>query len=991
MSLSRCVSLILCYSISLATNSWAAQTDYDQVDFNRDVQPILSNHCYACHGPDVENNKSDVRFDIRESAIETGAIVPGNAATSLLIDRIYTTDVDDIMPPPDVHKPLSEEQKQTLKAWIDNGAEYDIHWAYKRVEQPKPDSIDQIIRSGLKERGLDFSAEAPRQTLLRRVYLDTIGLPPTPEQAEAFLNNESPDAYEQLVDSLLASPHYGENMAIDWLDAVRYADSVGYHGDQPRDASPFRDHVIHAFNTNKPYDEFVTEQIAGDLLPNATMEQRVAASFNRLNQISQEGGIQDKEYIKKYQAERIRTSSTVLLGSTLACAECHDHKFDPFTAKDFYAFGAFFADILEKGAWNNDGRYQEESIVDYLARNDVYEKKQLGPTLIVPNRTFLYDADKYEAEKASRLEALKNGTPNAKQEFTNWLAEKRKAVEDGIPADYMLDEVTNGATASFTDKKLLVENGYRYQFEVYPNRLEEGEALGFGLLFTYEDAEYLFRWGRSLNEKVPNRINKRMGNHPTVEEWTELYIYPSELKQHKDKSPLSIRFIATETEAHPYAVDVRKVRLKTKRQKVPIGDLSPEGVALLEKYLADEASESDLAQLKNIYFTEHANSPDQVQRRQAYAAIEDYLNGTRETPATISAKPREIKVLPRGNWMDDSGEVVLPATPEFLDFAIASEPGKRLNRLDLAEWITHRDNPLTARTYVNRLWGHFFGTPLSRAPEDLGLQGEYPIYPELLELLAYDFMESGWDVKQLVKDILMSEAYRQSSRSRPELDELDPYNRLLARQSPRRLRAENIRDNALAISELLVPRIGGASAKPYQPEGYYQHLNFPRRKYQSDSDENQYRRGLYTHWQRTFLHPMLMAFDAPGRDECAVSRPQSNTPLQALNQLNDPSFVEAAIALSYSILRDHPGDDASRLDYAYQRVLTREPNPNEQAVLTEFLEAERDRFSDAPEDAGALITSANFTPSDQVQNTELAAWTSLTRALLNLHETITRY
>lgn len=980
-----------CLLALLTASLIADATDFSDLNFNRDVRPILSNHCYACHGPDVENNKADLRLDLRESAIQSGAIAPGDLAASLLFERIHATDPDDIMPPPDTHKPLSEKQKQILKRWIESGAEYDIHWSYKRVELPEKDSIDAIITAGLQKHGLGLSEEAPRETLLRRVYLDAIGLPPTPGQARDFLDDPSPDAYEKLVDTLLASPHYGENMAIDWLDAVRFTDTVGYHGDQPRDASPFRDYVIHAFNTNKPYDEFLIEQIAGDLLPDATMAQRVAASFNRLNQISQEGGIQDKEYIKKYQAERIRTTSTALLGSTLACAECHDHKFDPFTAKDFYAFGAFFADILEKGAWNNKGSYQEENILDYLASHDLYEKKQLGPTLIVPNRTFLYDVEKYEAEKARRLERLHEGTPAAVNEFENWLAEKRKAASDGIPPDYMLDGVTNGQVARFENQKLLVENGYRYQLEVFPHRLEEGAHSGFGLLFTFEDAEYLFHWGRGLDEKQPNRVIKRMGNLPAVEAWSELHVYPSELKQHQNTSPVSIAFLSTENATHPHAVDVRKVRLKTKRQKVPIGDLNAEGAALLEKYLAGDASDAELDQLRRIYFADHANSAEQVALRKSYQAIDDYLNGSRETPATISAKPREIKILPRGNWMDESGEVVQPATPEFLDFAIASEEGNRLTRLDLAEWIVHRDNPLTARTYVNRIWGHFFGSPLSSAPEDLGLQGEYPVYPELLDLLAYNFMESGWDVKQLVKSILMSEAYRQSSRSTPELDELDPYNRLLARQSPRRLRAENIRDNALAIADLLVRRIGGASAKPYQPEGYYQHLNFPRRKYSSDAGENQYRRGLYTHWQRTFLHPMLIAFDAPSRDECAVSRPQSNTPLQALNQLNDPSFVEAAIALSHDILQDHPGDDASRLAYAYQRVLTREPNTTEQQLLTDFLEDERSRFKENPDDATALVTSANFKPSANVEPSELAAWTSLNRALLNLHETITRY
>ncbi|MEM0964577.1 MAG: PSD1 and planctomycete cytochrome C domain-containing protein [Verrucomicrobiota bacterium] len=979
---------------ALSSTIWTfvgAAADPEKIDFNRDVRPILSNHCYFCHGPDVENNKADLRLDIRELAIESGAIVPGNAGASLAIERVSTDDEFDIMPPPEVHKPLSEEQIRTLAAWIDQGAEYEIHWSYKRVERPELDSIDAILKSGLKRRGLGFSKEAPAETLVRRVYLDTIGLPPTPEEANKFLGNQSPNAYEALVDELLASPHFGENMAIDWLDAVRFADTVGYHGDQSRDASPFRDYVINAFNTNKPYDEFVTEQLAGDLLPNATIQQRVAASFNRLNQISSEGGIQDKEYIKKYQAERIRTTSTALLGSTLACAECHDHKYDPFTAKDFYSFGAFFADILEKGANTGDGSYQEKDVSEYLAPPEIFEQRRFGPTMRVPNRTFLQNPEHYEAENQRRLNSLRSGTDTAAREFENWLTEKRKAAAAGIPADYYLTDLTNDSAVSFIGAPLKVENGYRYQFEVRLNEIAEGEKHGFGILYSFEDTEYLVYWGNGVNEKKPHRKLINRSDLPKADTWTELYIYPDSLKTHRGKSPKSISFVSSETTIDGNAVDVRNFRLKTKRQKVPIGDLKKEGVTLLEKYLTNEAIDADLERLRVIYYEAHAASPDQIELRNSYRAMNDYLNGTRNTPATISAKPREVRVLPRGDWTDESGAVVLPATPEFLDFAIASDPGERLSRLDLAEWIVHRDNPLTARTYVNRVWGHFFGTPISSAPEDLGLQGEYPVYPELLELLASDFMESGWDVKQLVKSILMSEAYRQSSRSTPELDELDPYNRLIARQSPRRLRAENIRDNALAISDLLVRRIGGSSAKPYQPDGYYQHLNFPKRTYETSTGEDQYRRGLYMHWQRTFLHPMLIAFDAPSRDECAVARPISNTPLQALNKLNDPSFVEAAIALSHAILLDHPGDDLSRLEYAYRRVLTRDPKTREQDILMEFLDRERSRFSESPEEASALVASANFTSSNQVETTELAAWTGLTRALLNLHETITRY
>jgi hypothetical protein len=676
------------------------------------------------------------------------------------------------MPPPDAKKPpLTDHQKAILSKWIDQGAEYDQHWSYKKVAKTEGSSIDGIVSVELKERGLAFSDPTEKATLLRRVFLDATGLPPTPAESRQYLDDQSPDAYEKLVDRLLASPAYGENMATYWLDAVRYADTVGYHGDQSRDASPYRDYVIHAFNSNKPYNEFVTEQIAGDLIPDATMEQKIAAGFNRLNQISQEGGIQDAEYLKKYQSERVRTTTTTFLGSTLACAECHDHKFDPFTAKDFYAMGAFFADILEKGAWNGNGSYQEKDISKYLSDPLVTEKDGFGPTLEVSNRTFMDNATAYGADG--------------------------KAGAD--------------------------------------------------------------------------------------------------------------------------------------------------------------------------------------------------LDGKRFTPLTISAKPRETRVLNRGNWMDTTGEIVQPATPAFLDFKISSDPGKRLTRLDLANWIVNKENPLTARTFVNRRWAQFFGTALSNAPEDLGRQGEYPVNPELLEFLAYDFMESGWDIKHLIRSILLSRTYRQSSRADAETVERDPANRFLARQTPRRLIAENIRDNALAVSGLLVRKVGGSSVNPYQPDGYYEALNFPKRDYKADTGADQWRRGLYTHWQRTFLHPMLLTFDAPGRDECVVARPHSNTPLQALTLLNDPSFLEASTALAQSLIQETP-ENSARIDSAFFRILMRSPSEKEKKILGDFFNRENKRFEADPASATEFLgNSITLKLDTSIPPVELATWTSITRALLNLHETITRY
>ncbi len=755
----------------LTTLPLSAASVPDHVDFNRDVRPILSNSCYACHGPDSKNNDSDLRLDLRESAIEELAIIPGDGESSDIIWRVASDDPDEVMPPPDAKKPpLTDLQKQILTKWIDQGAKYDLHWSYRKVAKPAGSSIDEIVGAELKKRDLRFSEPAEKATLMRRVFLDATGLPPTPEEARRYLADTSPDAYEKLVDRLLESPAYGENMATYWLDAARFADSVGYHGDQSRDASPFRDYVIHAFNSNKPYSDFVTEQIAGDLLPDPTVEQKIAAGFNRLNQISAEGGIQDAEYLKKYQSERVRTTTTTFLGSTLACAECHDHKFDPFTARDFYSMGAFFADILEKGAWNGDGSYQEKDISGYLS-DPLASDDGFGPRLEVSNRTFM-----------------------------------------------------DNATA----------------------------------------------------------------------------------------------------------------------------------------YGADEKPGAD-------------------------------LDGKRFTPLTISAEPRETRVLNRGNWMDTTGEIVQPATPGFLEFKAVSTPGKRLTRLDLANWIVSKENPLTARTFVNRRWAQFFGTPLSNTPEDLGMQGEYPVYPELLEFLAYDFMDSGWDIKHLVRSILRSKTYRQSSRGTPELTELDPGNRFLAHQTPRRLIAENIRDNALAVSGLLVRKVGGPSVNPYQPAGYYEALNFPKREHKPSTGRNQWRRGRYTHWQRTFLHPMLLSFDAPGRDECVVARPQSNTPLQALTLLNDPSILEASTALAQSLIQDF-SENSERIDAAFFRVLMRSPTEDERQLLGKFVTRENGRFKTDPATATEFLgNSVSLEPDPAIAPVELATWTSVARALLNLHETITRY
>jgi hypothetical protein len=973
----------------------AAQTEVnsiEKVDFNRHIRPILSNNCFFCHGPNEEKRKGDLRLDIRENAIEAFAFVPGDTEDGELLLRIFSDDPDEMMPHPDSNKTLTDTEKLLLKRWIGEGAVYDSHWSYNPIEQPDYKNVDEIVRNQLSERGLKFSPEAQKETLIRRAYLDLIGLPPSPEEVEAFLKDKSSKAYEKVVDQLLSSKRYGEKMAIHWLDAVRYSDTVGYHGDQERDATPYRDYVIESFNRNKPYDQFTIEQIAGDLLPNPTIKQLVATSYNRINQLSREGGIQDKEYVKKYQAERVRTTATTWLGSTMACCECHDHKFDPFKTKDFYSMAAFFADILEKGAYTGVGSYQEE--IQPLLTDGVSHEGWFGPELTVPNEVFHENPAEVKKEIENREAILAKGSADAEAEFEYWLRLQMTLTERSVPRNVRI-QYSNDFNETPKSEPIDISR--------YPYSLDETAALHFearmiggggrgsmGIEVTYFVDEEETKRAYFLGDNFEGELNDKSDAPWRIQVTPKLYKgvwHPVKLTRDTLNLPRSAKITAL-LPLKGNSAGFRNFKLRTMRKGSQSTALSEMGSGILEKVQSGEASTIELNQLKTEFFIFHADAF--YRERTAINALKKELSGNRYTPLTVSAKPREVKVLPRGNWMDDNGETVLPASPGFLPNPIASTESKRLNRLDLANWIVHPENPLTARTFVNRIWALYFGTPLSSAPEDLGQQGEYPPYPELLDWLAAEFIKSDWDIKHLVREIVTSRTYRQSSDATDELFEMDPYNRLLARQSPVRLSAEIIRDNALQISGLLNTKMGGIAARPYQPTGHYRNLNFPRREYRPDQDENQYRRGVYVHWQRTFLHPMMTTFDANGRDECVVKRDMSNTPLQALNLLNDPTQVEAAKALA-EILLSNEKDDDSRIDAAYTRTLARKPTTKERKTLKAFLERERARFQNEENQAEAFLKVGLRIPDSDHPPVELAALTSMSRAILNLHETITRY
>ena len=800
------------------------------VRFNRDVQPILTDRCFACHGLDAETVEAGLRLDLREEAVDNlRVIVPGDPEKSELVQRIFADDESEVMPPTDLHKPLSEAEKHVLRRWIEQGAEYEPHWAYAPMRRPPAyDAVtslaDSLVTARLAEEGVDPAPPAERITLIRRLSFDLTGLPPTTEEVEAFVNDDSVDAYEELVDRLLASSRYGERMAVYWLDLVRYADTVGYHGDQEISQSPYRDYVIDAFNGNMPYDQFVREQLAGDLLPDATIRQQVASGYNRLNQTTEEGGAQAKEYLAIYFADRVRNLSQTFMGATVGCAQCHDHKYDPYTTKDFYALGAFFADLDEVGVYTNIGR---------------------PPTIRVP--------DKATQEKLNAL-----------------------------------------------DRQIA--------------RLES-QVLG-----------------------------KRDQLMTRQHDWEATAIEHGGVP-HEVASALQV--------AH---------NQRTQQQS-----------AIVTDYYVSTAYE--LVELQNRVEAIRAD------RKELYESA----------PATVvsrSVEPRTIRILPRGNWMDDSGEIVEPAIPEFLG---TLETESRATRLDLAEWLCREDNPLTARTIVNRIWSLLFGRGIAASVDDLGGQGAYPSYPDVLDALAIEFIKSGWDVKRLVRSIVLSETYRRSSKPTVEQRTRDPYNDLFARQGRFGIDAEMVRDAALATSGLLVEQLGGPSVRPYQPDGYYAQLNFPPRTYTADEGVAQYRRGLYVHWQRTFLHPMLKAFDAPSREECTAQRSRSNTPLQSLVLLNDPSFVEAARVFAERIMREGGRSRQEKIEWAFRTAVSRTPSEEIADELATLYEKHYRSYRKRTNAARQLIASGNAPVAHDLPPDELAAWTSVARALLNLHEAITRY
>jgi hypothetical protein len=1032
----------------------------EQVLFNRDVRPFMSNTCLKCHGPDSKANKAELRLDIPAEAYRTRMgengkeitpLVPGHPEQSEAWRRISSDDEADVMPPIDNLHQLTDRDKAIFKRWIEQGAGYQSHWAYimpgkstlpeVKHSNAVRNEVDAFILAELEKRKIEPSAEADRATLIRRLSLDLIGLPPTPQEVDHFVNDTRKDAFELLVDRLLASPHYGERMAVPWLDVVRFADTVGFHGDQGLNIFPYRDYVIDAFNANKPYDEFVVEQIAGDLLPNPNVEQLVATGFNRLNMVTREGGAQSKEYLAKYAADRVRAVSTTFLGSTMGCTECHDHKFDPFTTRDFYSMAAFFADVKQYGVysdygytpepeligWSNDFPFPPEIEVKspFLVRRQARVESEFEETVQIHAAEIISDF----AKQVVLNRWCQDVSDFLRAHPTGWKFQTPVSVESDSSTEIVvqedssalfLDVESSDGEENKNESSVMIFGPQpgplsTVRLELLPDAVHGGNIfrgdeinLHAGRKTAIPRLTVEVQWSvrRAGQEKSKTlSIASAYSNLPT-ENYFNGYIQASVGKVYKSsrlhsREPNEISYFLKDPvdwqEGDELVVTLKsnhvgRVRVSTS----PFGLLKPAEINedLLDALMASEPTD-DQKLVRAATFVKSRNwygSPF-PKLLGLYQKIAECRDGYAYTVVTQATEPLVTRVLGRGNWKDETGEIVAPSTPLFL---LGEEPvlgSQRQSRLDLAHWITSPDNPLTARTFVNRLWAQFFGTGLSAIVDDLGNQGEWPSHPELLDWLAVEFVDSGWDVKHIIKHIVSSATYRQSSRYRPELATIDPDNRLLARQNPRRLEAEFVRDNALFVSGLMDREIGGPSSKPYQPEGYYAPLNFPARKYQNDSDERQYRRGLYSHWQRTFLHPMLANFDAPAREECTAQRTVSNTPQQALTLLNDPSFVEAARALAQSLLlaSEATQDFSAQLDKLYKRALARSPSGQEKESLNDFFNDRFAYYRDEPEEAKAFVSTGNLPVPDSLDRIELAAWSAVARVVLNLNETITRY
>jgi mono/diheme cytochrome c family protein len=1027
-------TLLLLAAIAVLLAPTLARADDAKVVFNRDIRPILSENCFACHGPDQKARKAKLRLDTREGALDDReargpALVPGKQADSLVVQRIVSDDAEQKMPPPQSGKKLTAQQIELMRKWVDQGAEWQLHWSFLKPENPTlppvkdaqsvRNPIDRFVVARLEKDGLKLSPRADRITLIRRVTLDLRGLPPTPAEVDAFLADQSADAYEKVVDRLLNSPRYGEHMTRHWLDLVRYGDTHGLHFDNERALWKYREWVINAFNNNMPFDRFTIDQLAGDLVPNGTIDQKIATGFNRCNVTSNEGGSINEELLVRYAVDRTSTVGTIYLGLGLGCAVCHDHKFDPITQKDFYRLMAFY-DAAADGAMDGNimapppvlrlPTKQQEQRLKEIDEQLVQKRKQIADTLATIEYKDVELVGPPAPPKTHEVvwidDALPNGAQPGGGKAWDFVAAPDFPVHSGTKS------VRNVATGV----------GQQY-FEGAPNgpRLGEGDKL-FAyihidpkapprtIMLQFNDGAWEHRafWGEDLvpfgAANTPAHLS--MGELPKAGEWVRLEVEASKVNL---KPGTVLRGWAfTQFDGTAYW-DKAGIVTQTKQGIESFKSLSaweafektqnnpkvPQPIKDLLKVAEEKRNDAQKKQLRD-HFLEIVYAKTRPTFEPLHKEIEKLDNERKAVDAAIPAtmvmadtpNPRPSFVLIRGQY-DKHGEKVTPGTPAILPPMAKDAPP---NRLGMAQWLVSPDNPLTARVTVNRFWQQYFGRGIVKTAEDFGAQGEWPTHPELLDWLAVEFVRSGWDVKHMQKLIVMSAAYQQVSDVTPELLKRDPENMLISRGPRFRLDAEVVRDSALFLSGLLSEEVGGRSVKPYQPPGIWEAIGFNgsnTRDYKRETGINLYRRSLYTFWKRTAPPPSLMAFDAPSRETCVARRSRTNTPLQALVLMNDEQYVEAARHLAERIMTEEATPD-KRLGLAFRLATARAPTENEQKVLLKVFDKHLQHYRSNADAAVKLLSVGESKRDPKFDPAECAAYTMVANLILNLDETITK-
>ena len=1028
--------------------SLLSATAAEKVQYNRDIRPIFSDTCYACHGPDENKVKGKLRLDSLVAARKGGksgdaAIVPGHPEKSNVMKRLLTTDEDDHMPPAEFHKVLTPAQITLVERWIKEGAEYQGHWAFQIPVKPSVppipaggNAIDAFLASGLTAKGLKPNGDAPKATLLRRAALDLTGLPPSDADLQAYLADNSVDAWSKALDRLLASPHYGENMAMQWLDFARYADSNGFQSDTQRTMWPYRDWVIKAFNSNQPFDAFTVEQLAGDLLPHANRDQIVATAFHRNHRLNGEGGRIVEEWFAENVIDRIETTGSTWMGLTMNCCRCHDHKYDPISQKEFYQFFAYFNSNDESGV-----------LGDFGGAGTTRRGGNTPPLLALPTpeeQKKIDDAAAVLATAETALQAIPLSQPAL---FQAWLTTQRQArLAGGGWSPLGNEKVSAKENAEFKrldDGSWLVSGGTAaketyvveatlapglltaVRLEALPDDSQPNKSLGRGPNGNFVLSGFEVRL-RTVDGKTTNLPLLKAETDFDQAGWSIAKLAPAPMVKGKAKKadstkagwaiggnidanrvprlalftvaptnvPAGAKLIVVLRHEAVSQHSIGRFRLNTTGQDAKLLSLKSTPAADMARLLvsksADQLTPANLKTLEKL-FTESPEHPRYAATAKVTAAKAAH-DAALGVPISVMVmkelpKPRDAFVLLRGEY-DKIGPKVERALFRALPPMAAGEPN---NRLGFARWLVNGTHPLTGRVWVNRAWERFFGIGLVKTSENFGSQADWPSNPALLDWLAVEFVDKKWDMKAMHKLIMTSSAYRRSAAVTPEMLEKDPENRLVARGPRFRLPAEVIRDQALWTAGLLVDKQGGPSVKPYMPEAVWDETSVygDMRNYKADLGEGLYRRSLYTIWKRTAAPPTMLLFDSAGREVCTVKRSRSNTPMQALSLLNEVTFVEAARKLAEQVLRQ-PGDTDTKLAWAFRKVVRRDPTATELAVLRKGLDKRFETYAADPTLAPKLLATGLCPLAPDLDRNQLAAWTATANILLNLDETVTR-